>query len=29
MHLQEALMPVVGDEEFIAREKTSISSKIR
>jgi hypothetical protein len=27
MHLQEASMPVAGDEEFMARETTSRSSK--
>jgi hypothetical protein len=29
MHLQEALTPVAGDEDFIARETTSRSSKLR
>jgi hypothetical protein len=29
MHLQEALMPVAGDEDFIARATTSRSSKLR
>jgi hypothetical protein len=29
MHLQEASMPVAGDEDFIARETTSRSSKLR
>jgi hypothetical protein len=29
MHLQEVLMPAAGDEDFIARATTSISSKLR
>jgi hypothetical protein len=29
MHLQEASMSMAGDEDFIARETTSRSSKLR